>query len=491
MADDDEKKTQNESEFKTSRKHSAPPHTHQPMLASFSWKQLAVTMNRNANAESVLAWMEKDAPIVFLDVDGVICLDGGACTLLPVAMRALQSLCAVSSAVVVVSSDWRRDKTSLKRLQKALADLGIRCIGSTPQRSRGQELRPVEIREWFEPTIVPSTRAWVALDDRHLPGETGGSFVQPINFVHIDPRNGLTPALAGVALRKISLQQRCISATGSNGAAPPAGGPYPWVWVDVDGTSETGEPTDYASREANKAQAPVGRSFNYNEPLFNVLRQRVRCPSLLLFTAYDAQGGASFGHAMRVELCEWLETHHGYYVEGVATPLDALYARGIGAYYRDVIEPCERAVLAAEAGSDVEGGRLDPGAAVVLGTGEETTVGEVLRRESSMYERHCRQFNRPPNKATLATYCLRLLLQQPPFDNVVVFLDDKREYLEQVQCSCTSLGVTCHLVHVVTTTMVDEASYEAALLKSGLRLVSRGSFIKALGLSARSTCAVS
>ena len=92
----------------------------------------------------------------------------------------------------------------------------------------------------------------------------------------------------------------------------------------MDGTAETGEPFEYAAREAAKALPPLGRPFAYNFPLLHTLRARVGCRSLLLFTAYDAQGGAAFGHAVRLELREWLETQHGTFVEAAATPLSDL-----------------------------------------------------------------------------------------------------------------------------------------------------------------------
>ena len=49
-------------------------------------------------------------PVLFLDVDGVLCLGGGEQqTLEQMPLRALQALCEAASAEVCVSSDWRRD----------------------------------------------------------------------------------------------------------------------------------------------------------------------------------------------------------------------------------------------------------------------------------------------------------------------------------------------------------------------------------------------
>ena len=88
-------------------------------------------------------------PVVFADVDGVLSFRAQE-VLEPSALRALSALCSAVGAEVVVSSDWRRDAQLTSRLEAALHELGIPVAGSTPQRSRRQELRPVEIREWLE-----------------------------------------------------------------------------------------------------------------------------------------------------------------------------------------------------------------------------------------------------------------------------------------------------------------------------------------------------
>lgn len=149
---------------------------------------------------------ERSVPLVFLDVDGVLCL-GNEQQLENAPLCALQHLCASASADVVVTSDWRRDPALLAELTAALSRRGIRCAGQTPQRSRYQELRPVEIREWFEANGGADNRAWVALDDRHLPEETGGDFVGATHFVLVDPRYGLTTALSKAAAASLRRQQ--------------------------------------------------------------------------------------------------------------------------------------------------------------------------------------------------------------------------------------------------------------------------------------------
>ena len=419
-------------------------------------------------------------PVLFLDVDGVLCLGGGE-MLEQMPLRALQALCEAASAEVCVSSDWRRDERLATMLHDALVEHGISCVGATPKRSRGQELRPVEIREWLEAHGGSDGRAWIAIDDRLLPAETGGWFVQPLNFLHVDPRHGLTPAQCDTALRQIRLQQRRGLGSGKRDASHLPSAVCPWLWVDVDGTSETGEATERKRVEANKLIPPIGRPFNWNVPLFDALRRELivggasGCDqgSVLLFTAYDATHAGNTNHPLRCELREWLEVSRAIHVSGVATSLDPIYDRGIGGYYRDVIEPVERAALRSEAveggACAVEGGMLPPTETIRLGTGEEVSFGDLLKREAELYDRLGKRLRRAADKQALASYTARLLLQQPPYDNDVLFFDDCKSYLEQVRTACEGLGVACYTVHVTTEQMRDEAAYAAAIRKCGIR----------------------
>ena len=74
-------------------------------------------------------------------------------------------------------------------------------------------------------------------------------------------------------------------------------------------------------------------------------------------------------------------------------------------------------------------------------------------------------------RCTLASYCLRLLRQVPPYESSVIFLDDNTHNLEQVSAACEEAGVPCHPVHVVVESMVDEAAYSEALRRSGAALL--------------------
>ena len=61
-------------------------------------------------------------------------------------------------------------------------------------------------------------------------------------------------------------------------------------------------------------------------------------------------------------------------------------------------------------------------------------------------------------------------MQQPPYDNAVLFLDDKREYIQQVERACAVAGVPSYSVHVNTDKMTDRAAYDAALRRCGVCL---------------------
>ena len=207
---------------------------------------------------------------------------------------------------------------------------------------------------------------------------------------------------------------------------------------------------------------------------------------------------------LRCELIDWLEVQYSIQVESVATLLDPIYDRGIGAYYRDFIEPIERASLRAEglqpttsalasaisaaaamaaaveaasaggaacAAATVDFDRVAPTQMINLGTGEELSFAEVLSLEDDLMARHHEVFGRSPDKGTLASYCLRLLRQVPPYESSVIFLDDNTHNLEQVSAACVEAGVPCHAVHVVVESMVDEAAYSEALRRSGAALL--------------------
>ena len=91
----------------------------------------------------------KTRPIVFLDVDGVLCCNHE--TRLEAAPCAeLQRIAESTRAAVVLSTDWRRDPSLSSRINGCLHERRVDCIGATPQLSgsmdRVSRVRPKEIR---------------------------------------------------------------------------------------------------------------------------------------------------------------------------------------------------------------------------------------------------------------------------------------------------------------------------------------------------------
>lgn len=238
------------------------------------------------------------------------------------------------------------------------------------------------------------------------------------------------------------------------------------IWLDVDGTVETGEPCVGSEQYANLSVPPLGRPYNYNFPLFDALEGAshvVDLSSIMLFTAYDARGAGNTTVVLRCELLDWLEAERpGLKVVGVATVVDPAYGHGPGAYYRCVVEPCERAVLrklAAEPPTDpLEAVRLS-GEDVIetlspteLGVVVPMTFAEVIHRQEESVRAHLSALGPDApamNKARLARYCLSAAGQASlSAPRGIALLDDKREYLDQVAGVCHELGVDLAAVHV-------------------------------------------
>jgi len=255
------------------------------------------------------------------------------------------------------------------------------------------------------------------------------------------------------------------------------------VWLDVDGTAETGEPAFFPESLANMSLPPLNRGYNYNFPLFDALESApdVDATAIWLFTAYDAKGGGNTLGVLRCELVDWIRADRPRLgIAGVATVIDPAFGYGPGAYYRSVIEPTERAVLQKLS--------LSPNSdAVCLAANDEihtlspadwTTVvtktyNEVLKNEQALVEIFLGQSSRQEawtsgnqadmpkmDKAKLARLCLGApaLAQTASIEKVggsqrgparrVLFLDDRKDYIAQVDAVCQELGCDCRCVHV-------------------------------------------
>lgn len=252
------------------------------------------------------------------------------------------------------------------------------------------------------------------------------------------------------------------------------------VWLDVDGTSETGEPASWEACLAKKSHPPLGRSYNYNFPLFDALEAAddVDISSVTLFTAYDANGASHNQGVLRCELIDWIAlAHPRLRVTSVATIIDPAFGHGPGAYYRAVIEPCERLLLSKGDGEGSEGiAKLSAEDVIETLSPEDwrtivpSRFDDILRRQQDLVDAYLMALDADApgdarmDKERLARYCL----QQEPSETAlprVVFLDDSRSYIDQVKRACLDLRVDCLTVHV-TPELQDVESFLGVLQPS-------------------------
>ena len=163
--------------------------------------------------------------LIFLDVDGVICCNFQG-RLQDEKLFQLGRVCKATDSKVVISSDWRRQTKLKERIEAAIRNLGVDCIGATPELSgmmdRSMIMRPKEITTWLDAWKVhTSVSAWVAIDDRDLLTETGGQALHG-HFVHTQFGSGLTPDLADLAISLLNSTNTGVGISGLDEAAWPA-----------------------------------------------------------------------------------------------------------------------------------------------------------------------------------------------------------------------------------------------------------------------------
>lgn len=235
------------------------------------------------------------------------------------------------------------------------------------------------------------------------------------------------------------------------------------VWIDVDGTSETGEPGSCAAATANLALPPLRRGYNFNYPLFDALEKvgDVDLRAVYFFTAYDANGASHSMGVLRCELLDWIEqAHPRLRILGVVTVIDPAFGHGPGSYYRCIIEPCERLLLSKEAqsigGSD-EPVRLNADDMVATLHPEDPTMTvpmtfrDILEQQQKLVNAHLSDSGNTRSggsakmdKERLARY----FLTYRTTTRRVLFLDDNQHYIDQVERACSDLSVDCLSVHV-------------------------------------------
>eukprot|EP00746_Dinoflagellata_sp_MGD_P086194 gnl/MRDRNA2_/MRDRNA2_34097_c0_seq2.p1 gnl/MRDRNA2_/MRDRNA2_34097_c0~~gnl/MRDRNA2_/MRDRNA2_34097_c0_seq2.p1 ORF type:complete len:631 (+),score=137.31 gnl/MRDRNA2_/MRDRNA2_34097_c0_seq2:142-2034(+) len=188
---------------------------------------------------------EDRSKVIFLDVDGVlrpartggfeaVSIDGGHAVkvdtsdFFKTALEALRYIIFKTGAMIVMSSEWRRDDTLREKIDELLTKNGIRPVGgcTTTAIERDQsnadvlrsfcERRAREISEWLQ-HHESTVREWVVIDDVNLATadehkKTGTKAMGP-RLVLTVPLFGLTMGNAKTAIRVLQgevIQKRAV-----------------------------------------------------------------------------------------------------------------------------------------------------------------------------------------------------------------------------------------------------------------------------------------
>ena len=126
-------------------------------------------------------------------------------------LAVLAAVVRATDAKVVLSTDWRRQAQLKRQVIAALKRLDMEVIGATPMRPMFQPIRPQEITEWLHANRDKfGITQWVAIDDRDLLNEHGGTELQG-HMVRTHPNTGLTKRLGDVAIEILGGQASLAS----------------------------------------------------------------------------------------------------------------------------------------------------------------------------------------------------------------------------------------------------------------------------------------
>ena len=146
--------------------------------------------------------------VIFLDVDGVLCLNEFA-TLEPKLLDNLSLAVENTGAVVAVSSDWRLYPSKFQELCRALKLRNIRVIGKTCNQNNNRPREIVHFLTSFYARMLRQNKPfrisrWLAVDDRDLPTEDGGEKMTTRKFVKTEITLGLTFDVAMEIVNKLN-----------------------------------------------------------------------------------------------------------------------------------------------------------------------------------------------------------------------------------------------------------------------------------------------
>merc|ERR1712008_546000 len=145
-----------------------------------------------------------EQPVVFLDLDGVLCLAGTGMYALPGrrtfdsgAISALRGLVVQTKAKLVLTSSWRKRQADLTQATKLLHNEGFTMAGHTVDIEK--HCRDEEIVAWL--TAEKCTSQWVVLDDSLDKFAGAQKTVVAKKLVLVDASKGFTAADADRALK--------------------------------------------------------------------------------------------------------------------------------------------------------------------------------------------------------------------------------------------------------------------------------------------------
>jgi len=161
-----------------------------------------------------------DMRVIFLDLDGVLVPDGQFPYFKSDLVENLKSVVDATSAKIVLSSDWRRQRHLAEQARRTLRAYGLDFIDCTPSLSHDVAQRPTEILQWKNEyskstSLSLSVRqkrisAWIAIDDRSLLEEQDGHELQG-HFVQTKPKVGLDRSTAHKCIQLLHSQDHAAN----------------------------------------------------------------------------------------------------------------------------------------------------------------------------------------------------------------------------------------------------------------------------------------
>jgi len=129
--------------------------------------------------------------IIFLDLDGVLCLSNGngmstnewdASDFDPLAVEALNEILSATDAEIIITSDWRYDYT-LSEMRDIFKHFKVSKgpIGYIPSSNGGIHNRAADINAWLATHAFKNDIDWVVIDDMDMSKEFGDSFIYCIS----------------------------------------------------------------------------------------------------------------------------------------------------------------------------------------------------------------------------------------------------------------------------------------------------------------------